>query len=100
MAQGFGVDIDAASALVAKLDGSADSIEQIISNMKKQAEDCASLDKTMTLNEQYARYLNEAATELSKAVPGLRDVRVQLSGIVSSAEQFAEANAQNALGNV
>lgn len=97
---GFGVDVDAGSALAARLNGVADSLEQIVANMKKQASDCEALTKTMTLNEQYIRYLNEASDELSKVVPGLRDVYVQLSGIVSSAEQFNESNAQNALGSV
>ena len=100
MALGYGVDVDAGSALAARLEGSAETIEQVIANMKKQASDCEALTKTVTLNEQYIRYINEATDALSKVVQPLRDARAQLSGIVSSAEQFAEANVQNALGNV
>lgn len=100
MAQFNVKDIDAATGIATKLTNMGEGITAIVNQMNKMAEDAQSLDQTAHLNEQLADYLKEASANLAGMVPGIEEAGKQLTGIVSSASQFAEAAAGNALGNV
>lgn len=93
-------DNEAAIALAARLSNVGEQMNSVCATMKKVAEDVLVLDQTAHLNEQLSDYLKEAATNLEGLVPGLEEAGKQLTGIVNSAVQFAEAAAGNALGNV
>lgn len=92
-------DIDAAAGLSSKFAGTANEMSGIADMVAKAADDVEVLDRTLGLNEQATLILRDVATQLKKLVPGLEDAANNVKNIVTSAQMFAEARDENALGS-
>ena len=93
-------DIDAAASLKAKLDSVVTDLQGIVNAQKSTASDIQILNRSVGLNEQAARYLSDISEELSRIIPNLETVSVQLGNGIKSMQGFQEMQRQNFLDRV
>lgn len=93
-------DIDAAASLKSKLDAVVTDLQGIVSAQKSTASDIQVLNRSVGLNEQAAKYLSEISDELSKIIPNLETVSVQLGNGIKSMQGFQEMQRQDFLNRV
>jgi septation ring formation regulator EzrA len=93
-------DIDAAASLKSKLDAVVTDLQGIVSAQKSTASDIQVLNRSVGLNEQAAKYLSEISDELTKIIPNLETVSVQLGNGIKSMQGFQEMQRQDFLNRV
>ena len=93
-------DIDAAASLKAKLDSVVTDLQGIVNAQKSTASDIQILNRSVGLNEQAARYLSDISEELTRIIPNLETVSVQLGNGIKSMQGFQEMQRQNFLDRV
>lgn len=93
-------DIDAAASLKSKLDAVVTDLQSIVALQKSTASDIQVLNRSVGLNEQAAKYLSDIAEDLTKIIPNLETVSVQLGNGIKSMQGFQEMQRQNFLNNV
>lgn len=93
-------DIDAAASLKAKLDSVVTDLQGIVNAQKSTASDIQVLNRSVGLNEQAARYLSDISEELTRIIPNLETVSVQLGNGIKSMQGFQEMQRQNFLDRV
>lgn len=93
-------DIDAAASLKAKLDSVVTDLQGIVNAQKSTASDIQILNRSVGLNEQAARYLSDISDELTRIIPNLETVSVQLGNGIKSMQGFQEMQRQNFLDRV
>ena len=93
-------DIDAAASLKSKLDSVVTDLQGIVNAQKSTASDIQVLNRSVGLNEQAARYLADISEELTRIIPNLETVSVQLGNGIKSMQGFQEMQRQNFLDRV
>lgn len=93
-------DIDAAASLKSKLDSVVTDLQGIVNAQRSTASDIQVLNRSVGLNEQAARYLADISEELTKIIPNLETVSVQLGNGIKSMQGFQEMQRQNFLDRV
>lgn len=93
-------DIDAAASLKSKLDSVVTDLQGIVNAQKSTASDIQVLNRSVGLNEQAARYLSDISEELTRIIPNLETVSVQLGNGIKSMQGFQEMQRQNFLDRV
>lgn len=93
-------DVEAAAAIVTKLNNAISELSAVVNTQKSMSEDIAILNQTIRLNEQAADFLQGISSDLAKLIPNLEEVSTQLSAAVKSMQGFEQLASEGFLGRV